>query len=172
MFLHRFNAQTGDPQFMCLWESFCLLIAARLWLSRLPLGTVARVRADNLAALHTLRKGSAKSADLNVIAREIAYDVALGCYEWTLLAHIHTKLNTVADALSRLHDPSPPVCRSTTFRERHAFPLKLTIPFGESPDILIRFLEVQKQAAVTRSRSRPGFYCSVRPRLAQPQRNP
>ena len=44
-----------------------------------------------------------------MIAREIAYDVALGCYEWTLLAHIHTKLNTVADALSRLRDPSPPV---------------------------------------------------------------
>ena len=60
-YLHRFNAQNGDPQFMCLWESICLLIAARLWLSRLPLGTVARVRADNLAALHMLRKGVLKA---------------------------------------------------------------------------------------------------------------
>ena len=149
VFIHKFNAQTGDPQYMCLWESLCLLIAARLWLEELPLGTVVRVRADNIAALHMLRKGSAKSTNLNVVAREIAYDMALGRYEWTLLAHIHTKLNTVADALSRLHDPEPPTLPVDDLQGAKRIPIEVDDSFWR----VIGYVDPGRQGVKIRQQS-------------------
>ena len=107
VFTKRFGALTGESKHMALWESLCLLIAARTWLSRFPLGAVIRVKADNISALYMISKGKAKSSDLAAVAREMAFDQAIGLYEFTLLQHINTKANVLADALSRLHDPSP-----------------------------------------------------------------
>ena len=107
VFTKRFGALTGESKHMALWESLCLLIAARTWLSRFPLGAVIRVKADNISALYMISRGKAKSPDLAVVAREMAFDQAIGLYEFTLLQHINTKSNVIADALSRLHDPAP-----------------------------------------------------------------
>ena len=107
VFTKRFGALTGESKHMALWESLCLLIAARTRLSKFPLGAVIRVKADNISALYMISKGKAKSSDLAVVAREMAFDQAIGLYEFTLLQHINTKANVIADALSRLHDPSP-----------------------------------------------------------------
>ena len=109
VFIHKFKANTGDPKHMALWESLCLLLAARVWLVLFPLGSVVKVKADNIAALYLISKGRAKSPDLAVVAREFAYDQALEFYEFTLIQHIGTKLNSLADTLSRLHDPKPSV---------------------------------------------------------------
>lgn len=106
-FILRFNAQTGDPRHMALWESLTLLIAARLWLVRFPLGTVVRVRSDNISALYMVLKCKAKSPALSIVAREIAMDQAWSLYEFTLLKHINTKDNLIADALSRQFEPVP-----------------------------------------------------------------
>lgn len=92
---------------MALWESLCLLLAARKWLPLFPCGPVVRVKADNLAALYLLLKGKAKSPELSMVAREIALDQARGWYEVTLLSHISTKLNRTSDPLSRQFDPEP-----------------------------------------------------------------
>ena len=107
-FTYKTGAIPGIPKHMALWEALCLLLAARLWLPRFPLGSVVRVKADNISALYLLAKGKAKSPELQVVAREIALDQAKGEYEVTILQHINTKLNITADPLSRQHDPVPP----------------------------------------------------------------
>ena len=106
-FIRRTKATPGLPKFMALRESLCLLLAARLWLTRFPVGSVVRVKADNVGALFLLAKGKATSSELSIVAREIALDQAMEKYEVTILEHINTKVNVVADALSRQHDPFP-----------------------------------------------------------------
>ena len=56
-FILRFQASTGDPKHMALWESLCLLVAARTWLIRYPIGSTARVRADD-SALYMIKKSA------------------------------------------------------------------------------------------------------------------
>ena len=43
----------------------------------------------------------------SIVAREIAMDQARSLYEFTLLKHINTKDNLIADALSRQFEPIP-----------------------------------------------------------------
>ena len=74
---------------------------------KFPLGAVVKVRADNISALYMVLKCKAKSPDLSVVAREMAIDQARGLYEFTLLSHIYSKDNVLADALSRLYEPKP-----------------------------------------------------------------
>ena len=107
-FIRRTKAEPGLPKHMALWESLALLLAARLWLPKFPLGSVVRVKADNLSALYLLLKGKARSPDMAIVAREIALDQALGVYEFTLLQHFNTKMNRISDPLSRQSDPDPP----------------------------------------------------------------
>ena len=107
-FILRFKAATGDPKHMALWESLCLLVAARTWLIRYPIGSTARVRADNISALYMIKKCSARSPDLAAVARELALDQALEDYEFTLLSHVDTKSNVLADALSRQFEDTHP----------------------------------------------------------------
>ena len=92
-FVLRTHALPGLPKHMALWESLCLLIAARLWLVQFPLGAIVRVKADNIAALHLLARGKGSGPELSMVAREIALDQARGLYEFTLLEHLNTKLN-------------------------------------------------------------------------------
>ena len=55
-----------------------------------------------------LMRGRAKSADLTVIAREFAIDLAKGRYRLHLLKHIPGVTNVEADALSRVCAPIAP----------------------------------------------------------------
>ena len=93
---------------MALWESLCLLVAARIWLVKFPLGSIVRVKSDNISALYLLQKGKANNPMMSIVAREIALDQATEKYEFTILQHLNTKLNRTADPLSRQFDPSPP----------------------------------------------------------------
>ena len=106
-FILRFKASTGDPRHMALWESLTLLVAARLWLVRFPLGTVVRVRSDNISALYMVLKCKAKSPALAIVAREIAMDQARSLYQFTSLKRINTKDNIIANSLSRQFEPKP-----------------------------------------------------------------
>ena len=68
---------------------------------------MVRVRSDNISALYMVLKCKAKSPALSIVAREIAMDQARSLYEFTLLKHINTKDNLIADALSRQFEPIP-----------------------------------------------------------------
>ena len=134
-FIKTTGAVPGEPKFMALWEALCLLLAARTWLTRYPLGSVIRVKSDNLGALYLLAKGKAKSPELAIAAREIALDQAKGRYEFTILQHINTKLNKIADPLSRQHDPEPPPFPSQLLGNAIRVPVNVTNDFWLLPRI-------------------------------------
>ncbi|CAE7663019.1 Eef2k, partial [Symbiodinium necroappetens] len=71
--LHKFKAERGLPKYNTLWEGLALLAA---------------FRSDNLGFVKALSKGSARSAELNVLAREFAYDQATRAYQIKGLEHI------------------------------------------------------------------------------------
>ena len=75
---------------------------------------MARVRSDSLAALRSIVKLQSASANLNVIAREIALDATLGLYRIGVAIHIPGISNKMPDDLSRMWAPEP-----------HAMPLEL-----------------------------------------------
>ena len=142
-FTVKTGAIPGIPKHMALWEALCLLLAARIWLVRFPIGSVVRVKADNISALYLLAKGKAKSPELQVVAREIALDQAKERYEVTILQHINTKLNITADPLSRQHDPVPPPFPQDRLGEAKRIPIEVGPDFWQ-----IRELGRGKSAAV------------------------
>lgn len=107
-FVKHTGAEPGNPKHMSLWESLALLLAARIWLPRFPLGSVIRVKADNISALYLLAKCKAANPQLAIVARELALDQARGTYEFTIFQRINTNMNRLADPPSRQSDPSPP----------------------------------------------------------------
>ena len=60
-----------------------------------------------MGVLYTIVGGRAKSADLNVLAREFSLDQALRLYRISWLSHIPGVTNLEADALSRRFAPVP-----------------------------------------------------------------
>ena len=110
--LRRFHASRGESRHNTTWEALALLVAIRLWL---PGTTVtARVRSDSLSALRSMVKLASKSADLNLIARELALDSVHGLYTIGMATHIPGVSNILPDDLSRMWAPDP-----------HAFPKAL-----------------------------------------------
>ena len=107
--LRKFGARKGDPKHTTLWEGLALLVAFRKWMPTIGFGTAVRAKSDSLSSLRMLAKGSAKSLELNHIAREIALDQALQLYRVTFLVHIPGVTNLEADYLSRLFAPNTPV---------------------------------------------------------------
>lgn len=99
--LMKFGASTADSGFNTLWEAVALLIACRLWLGRTIRGFGVRLRSDNVGALRAFFKLAAGSSNLNLVAREVALDLALKNYRLTELSHIPGITNVAADALSR-----------------------------------------------------------------------
>ena len=73
----KFRAKSGESKWNTLWEAVAVLTAARLWLPQLGYGATVNLKSDNLATIQMVIKGKAKSAELNVIAREFALDLAL-----------------------------------------------------------------------------------------------
>ena len=103
--LRKFGAERSLPKHNTLWEGLALLVAFRLWLPELVHGALFRAKSDNLGFLKALAKGSAKAPDLNVLAREFAYDQAVRAYQVKGLVHIPGVTNLQADALSRQFAP-------------------------------------------------------------------
>ena len=124
-FIRRTKAEPGLPKHMALWESLALLLAARIWLPRFLLGSIVRVKADNISALYLLLKGKARSPDMSIVAREIALDQAMGIYEFTMLQHINTKMNRISDPLSRQSDPNPPNFPHNLLGEARRVPIEI-----------------------------------------------
>ena len=106
--LEKFKADRGDAKHTTLWEAFALLFACRAWLPSFKGRAKVRCKSDSLSLLQMLMRGRAKSADLTVIAREFAIDLAKGRYRLHLLKHIPGVTNVEADALSRVCTPIAP----------------------------------------------------------------
>lgn len=106
--LAKFKAERGDAKHTTLWEAFALLYACRTWLPSFKGTARVRCKSDSLSLLYMLMKGKAKSADLSVIAREFAMDLAKRRYQLHLLGHIPGVTNIEADALSRVCAPIVP----------------------------------------------------------------
>ena len=84
--LRKFRVRIGESKHNTTWEALALLVAVRLWLR----GTrvLARVKADSLSALRSVVQLTSKSADFDLIARELVLDAALGLYTVGLATHI------------------------------------------------------------------------------------
>ena len=68
---------------------------------------LARVRSESLPALRSKVRLSSTSADLSVIARELALDAVLGLYSVRLVIHTLRVSNRPPDDLSRMWAPQP-----------------------------------------------------------------
>ena len=64
------------------------------------------VRADNLSTLAMVAKMQPRSAQLGIVARELALDIASAAYAPDVVEHLPGIANTAADVLSRRHEPS------------------------------------------------------------------
>jgi hypothetical protein len=103
------KVQRGDCRAQAALEGLALLIALREWApwwesQRLR----AHVRSDSAAALGAAEKMASPTYAMNLLARELALDVAWSRYgvELVTYGHVAGPLNKWADALSRLNAPT------------------------------------------------------------------
>ena len=102
-FGHPLGCSTGQQT----WEALALLMALRVW-SPLWSGrrVVLSVRSDSVSALMAVLTLSSQGTNTNLIAREMALDIADSIYRPSVIAHIPGICNVIADVLSRWYDPS------------------------------------------------------------------
>ena len=100
------DIEVGSPNGQQVLEALSMLIALRAWSSRWQQwrSTVA-VRGDNVTMLAMELHFKGTSPALNVIARELALEVAEAAYRPILAEHIPGVANVTAAALSRMHMP-------------------------------------------------------------------
>ena len=101
-----FRHRVGDCAGQQTWECLCILVALRLFKcwwrhDRLQL-TVA---SDSFAALSALLRMKASGQGPNIIARELALDLADGLYRPDVIVHQPGIANTICDVLSRKFQP-------------------------------------------------------------------
>ena len=108
----RLGVKVGESGSQSVLESLAILVAVRTW-AHVWTKAKARVhvRSDSKAALGALGKVSSPVVAMNMVAREVALDVAASDYglEEVTWGHIAGTLNDWADALSRLSAPEPKV---------------------------------------------------------------
>ena len=63
------------------------------------------VRSDSVSALSAALNLTSQGANANMLAREMALDIADSLYKPAVLAHIPGVCNVIADVLSRWHEP-------------------------------------------------------------------
>ena len=87
-------------------ESLTMLIALRIWAPEWQqFRSSVAVRGDNITMLSMLAHFKGSTPSLNLLAREVALDVANAAYRPVRAEHIPGVANTVADVLSRWHMP-------------------------------------------------------------------
>ncbi|CAE8637383.1 unnamed protein product, partial [Polarella glacialis] len=98
----RLGARIGNCQGQNAWEALGILICFRTWLCTVAKERV-RLRSDSVNALVAIAKERSKSQAVNLIAREIALDLAELNYVVDLeTVHLPAVFNDWADALSRM----------------------------------------------------------------------
>jgi hypothetical protein len=88
-------------------EALAALVALRAWAEYWRSTRVLlRIRSDSVSALILVLKLKTTGKAAVVIARELALDIALGNYQPLAMEHVPGIANSVADMLSRKHDPT------------------------------------------------------------------
>ena len=97
----------GSPNGQQILEALAMLIALRVWRQRWrQLRSTVVVRGDNVTMLTMVLHFKGASHGLSIVAREVALELADAAYRPLVAEHIPGIANTLADALSRVGDPS------------------------------------------------------------------
>ena len=84
-----------------------MLLALRVWRTRWrQLRSTVVVRGDNVTMLTMVLQFNGSSYGLNVVASEVALELADAAYRPLVAEHVPGVANTLADALSRVSDPA------------------------------------------------------------------
>ena len=103
------SAELGSMDQQAL-EALTVLVALREWSDHWKgIRLVLCVRTDNVAALTMVAKMQPHSAQLAIIARELALDIAAAMYTPDVVEHVPGVSNIAADSLSRINDPTKTV---------------------------------------------------------------
>ena len=103
---HILGIVKGSPDSQQICEALAMLIALRVWRdSWRQWRSAVAVRGDNVTMLTMVLHFKGTSKSLNIIAREVALEVAASAYRPLIAEHIAGVANITADALSRLHVP-------------------------------------------------------------------
>ena len=105
MLCQHFGVRSGESKFLAFFEALTALIGLVTFCGPDRLSTIALV-GDNMGAL-SVALARPGLGDLARVCREIALRQA----RWNLrvsVGHLPSELNDWADALSRIHAPSPP----------------------------------------------------------------
>ena len=98
------GCRRGISEGQHIWESLCLLVALKLWLSAWGDKKVnISIKSDNMAALSLAAKMKSKVSSL--IAKEVALIISKAAFRPRLVVHVPGVMNLSADSLSRLEDP-------------------------------------------------------------------
>ena len=101
-----FKHQIGESDGQQTWEALAALVAIRVWRSRWQKHRVRlTVKGDNVAMLTLIVNLRPKSAQLQLIGQELALEFCHFSFVPIVAKHLPGVANTVADALSRLHQP-------------------------------------------------------------------
>ena len=101
-----FGFPKGDHRGQQAWEALCLLVALRLWKHhwrtvRVTLETTG----DSISALTMMSTFTARGHTTNLVARELALEMADLSFWPDVISHIPGMSNRIADILSRKHEP-------------------------------------------------------------------
>ena len=122
----RFRASRGDPAHMGIWEALAILVAIRCWEPVLASSPFVTLRADNLGIVYAYDRLRSRCPHVSKILRETAYTEAFMCSGlgvFNVVTHIPGFSNSIADALSRLHAPSPKPIPPEVSRATRVFPI-------------------------------------------------
>jgi hypothetical protein len=100
----KFRIREGESEFMPILEALVVVISLRLWSHEAEGATIA-IRSDNLGVCSVLEKLRSSNPSLNLLAAEVALDLAFLSYSPLVIHHIPGRSNLLPDALSRLHQP-------------------------------------------------------------------
>ena len=99
--------EAGSHEGQQAFEALCLLIAMRSWKRHfLTVRAKLSLRSDNMGALAVMQALKGAGDSLNLVAREVALDLAECTYLPQTFSHLPGVANGVADSLSRRFDPS------------------------------------------------------------------
>ena len=100
------KCEIGSSNSQQCFEAFAALAALRIWSKRwLGERIVLNIKSDSLSTLILTLNLKSDGYGCNLIAREIALDVAQMCYKPDTAQHVRGMANIGADTLSRLAEP-------------------------------------------------------------------
>ena len=127
-----FNFERGGSEGQQVCEALAMLVGLRLWATAWKDGRATiEVKGDSISALTLVLCCRTKGQATNIIAREIALDIAETIYRPDLGTHIPGTMNVAPDQLSRIaqpgHSTNVPTILATARRDVPPFKGRLVL---------------------------------------------